>query len=467
MKQAGFVSIGFSLESAVPRILRTIGKVNPPNKKNSENIEREIEFIELGELIHWVDLEREFDFHDPIHFEEHVRALCDQFPHESKGIRQFYNKYANVVRWMMEWFTKSALGKISFVLTNLNTFFHFIRALNKPISKILDPYISDITLKEFISAFAISFGYFREEMSAILFVMSEMSYRFEGAWYPKGGAGALSKMLTEIYLKNGGTLKVGAEVKKLQTKGKKIESILYNDKRNKKEVSIKGNYVISDIDLTKLVNEMCIPNTFSKKYIQRINQRKTTYSSIIISLGIDLDLKKIGIDDYELWRFYASNANKEDLNRSTDNLNFENIPIELITCYSNLDPTCCPEGKSIISLIYYTNFEPWKKFLEANNKKSKQYYQFKEELGNVFINKIEKALKIENLREKIEVVDVATPLTLHGYTHNRNGANFGWRLNPKMQMTQAIRNKSSLKNLFLCGQWVMPGASISATSSTC
>lgn len=46
MKQAGFVSIGFSLESAVPRVLKTIGKVNPPESKNSNNFEKEIKFIE-------------------------------------------------------------------------------------------------------------------------------------------------------------------------------------------------------------------------------------------------------------------------------------------------------------------------------------------------------------------------------------------------------------------------------------
>ncbi len=46
MKQAGFQSIGFSLESAVPRILRTIGKVNPPNKKDDANYEREKFYIQ-------------------------------------------------------------------------------------------------------------------------------------------------------------------------------------------------------------------------------------------------------------------------------------------------------------------------------------------------------------------------------------------------------------------------------------
>lgn len=46
MKQAGFVSIGFSLESAVPRVLNTIGKVRPPGDINSEDFGKEIQYIE-------------------------------------------------------------------------------------------------------------------------------------------------------------------------------------------------------------------------------------------------------------------------------------------------------------------------------------------------------------------------------------------------------------------------------------
>ncbi|UCH92307.1 MAG: radical SAM protein [Candidatus Aminicenantes bacterium] len=46
MKEAGFISIGFSLESAVPHILRKIGKVQHPNTKTDDNFEKEKEFIE-------------------------------------------------------------------------------------------------------------------------------------------------------------------------------------------------------------------------------------------------------------------------------------------------------------------------------------------------------------------------------------------------------------------------------------
>ncbi len=46
MKEAGFKYIGFSLESAVPRILRVIGKIQNPKTKGDDNFEKEKKFIE-------------------------------------------------------------------------------------------------------------------------------------------------------------------------------------------------------------------------------------------------------------------------------------------------------------------------------------------------------------------------------------------------------------------------------------
>ena len=45
LKQAGFQSIGFSLESANPRVLRAIGKVNPTEIEYSKTFGKEIDFI--------------------------------------------------------------------------------------------------------------------------------------------------------------------------------------------------------------------------------------------------------------------------------------------------------------------------------------------------------------------------------------------------------------------------------------
>ncbi len=45
LKQAGFVSIGLSLESGVPRVLNTIGKVRPPSEFPSDNYEKENHYL--------------------------------------------------------------------------------------------------------------------------------------------------------------------------------------------------------------------------------------------------------------------------------------------------------------------------------------------------------------------------------------------------------------------------------------
>jgi anaerobic magnesium-protoporphyrin IX monomethyl ester cyclase len=45
MKEAGFKAVGFSLESAVPRILRKIGKVQHPNTKSDDSFEKEKKFV--------------------------------------------------------------------------------------------------------------------------------------------------------------------------------------------------------------------------------------------------------------------------------------------------------------------------------------------------------------------------------------------------------------------------------------
>ncbi|NIM16087.1 MAG: radical SAM protein [Candidatus Aminicenantes bacterium] len=46
LKEAGFQTVGFSLESAVPRVLRMIGKLQPPHIKPGDTFEKEREFIE-------------------------------------------------------------------------------------------------------------------------------------------------------------------------------------------------------------------------------------------------------------------------------------------------------------------------------------------------------------------------------------------------------------------------------------
>jgi phytoene dehydrogenase-like protein len=67
------------------------------------------------------------------------------------------------------------------------------------------------------------------------------------------------------------------------------------------------------------------------------------------------------------------------------------------------------------------------------------------------------------IRQKVEVIDVATPLSVERYTGNWQGSSCGWLLTKKtmLYMLTGIRKTlPGLGNFYMIGQWVEPGGSV-------
>ena len=62
----------------------------------------------------------------------------------------------------------------------------------------------------------------------------------------------------------------------------------------------------------------------------------------------------------------------------------------------------------------------------------------------------------------VEVTDVATPHTTWRYTRNYRGSFEGWLPNTKAINTSIARTLPGLNNLYMAGQWVMPGGGVPA-----
>ncbi|MBU0730444.1 MAG: NAD(P)/FAD-dependent oxidoreductase, partial [Proteobacteria bacterium] len=122
------------------------------------------------------------------------------------------------------------------------------------------------------------------------------------------------------------------------------------------------------------------------------------------------------------------------------------------------DPTMAPNGKSVLIITFKASYDYWKK-LRGNrvgyNKEKKQVAdQIIKELANRF----------PGIAEKIEAIDVATPVTYERYTANWKGAIEGWLVTPDtigMAMADGMgKTLPGLKNFYMAGQWVEPGGGI-------
>jgi len=124
------------------------------------------------------------------------------------------------------------------------------------------------------------------------------------------------------------------------------------------------------------------------------------------------------------------------------------------------DPTLSPKGKSIIEVIFSSNHKYWKDLLSID---LERYEAEKKQVASVVISELEK--RYPGIKEQVDMVDVATPLTFERYTGNWQGSFEGWRLTTKT-LLMSINGKGMsktlprLENFYMTGQWVEPGGGL-------
>jgi len=121
------------------------------------------------------------------------------------------------------------------------------------------------------------------------------------------------------------------------------------------------------------------------------------------------------------------------------------------------DSSMAPQGKSVVTVPFlFASYEYWKKLSENR----KEYLSEKKKLTDVVIDRLE--LRFPGIRDQIEQVDVATPVTYERYTGNWRGSYMGWK--PKLNgMGKGMsRTLPGLNNFYMAGQWVFPGGGVPA-----
>jgi phytoene dehydrogenase-like protein len=117
-----------------------------------------------------------------------------------------------------------------------------------------------------------------------------------------------------------------------------------------------------------------------------------------------------------------------------------------------------------LSIWCEADYDHWKA-LRADRER---YRAAKQEVAEQVIAALEG--RYPGLRQDIEVVDVATPVTYERYTANWRGAFAGWALTTrKMSMMMGTGMDKVLPDLdgfYMIGQWVEPGGNVELSAAS-
>jgi phytoene dehydrogenase-like protein len=125
----------------------------------------------------------------------------------------------------------------------------------------------------------------------------------------------------------------------------------------------------------------------------------------------------------------------------------------------NFDPTLAPAGKTVLMSMFLTDWAHWEKL--RGDKAA--YAAEKAQIEADCIQALEH--HFPGIRGKIEMVDIATPLTYERYSRNWKGVYMTWNITPEFRKKYRYIPKTvpGLANMYLASMWTnapggLPGA---------
>lgn len=249
---------------------------------------------------------------------------------------------------------------------------------------------------------------------------------------PKGGSRALAKSMEKRYLELGGKIELGKEVEEIIVEEGLAKGIIIENGEQ-----VNGDYIVPTCDTHVTFNKLLKGIYKDKWFEDKYSDPKTypLYPGVYVSLAVDADLSE-----------YPG-----DLVFQTTNFPYEDKTLDLISikhyCY---EPSFAPEGKSVVVAYINANYDWWKE----KRKNLKEYKESKSQTGNHIIERIEK--HFPELKGKISLLDVATPITFERYCGAYKGAYMSFANTPKGDTNPHNGIIKGVKNLYLAGQWLMP-----------
>lgn len=264
------------------------------------------------------------------------------------------------------------------------------------------------------------------------FIMATVSSK-NGA-YPMGGSLAMAQRMAKRATNLGAKIYYNQEVKRIIVdKGKAIGIELVNGNM------IEADYIVPANDLYVTI-ERLLEGKYTDDKIKKIYNQPEIYkapTSVSIGVGVACDLSH----RYETY--------------VTPITPFKVLSKEIweigIKHYCH-EKTFAPKGHSIMTIHLPAEYDEWKSL--ANDKET--YKKVKDDIEKSISSALEEVYP--EIKGKIEMITIATPLTYEKYCNAYKGAWMSFNANEKVKQFIHKGVLKDVKNMYMAGQWLQsPG----------
>ncbi|MCF0240988.1 MAG: NAD(P)/FAD-dependent oxidoreductase [Treponema sp.] len=293
--------------------------------------------------------------------------------------------------------------------------------------------------RDIFSAYWSYLGVNMDQIAFTHYSLMVEKYINKGASIPRHTSHQLSTRLLERFRQAGGECLFTCRAEEILFDGEKACGV-----RTTKG-NFYGDYILSNINpeitLGKLVPKDKVPD-FEKRLVSARNGNFCG-RMFTVYLGLDCSYEDLGITDYSIFFMNSADSVKE-YNSIKDK---EKNEFNIFLCYNVSNPDVSPKGTCICSFTSFHDPSFWDNLNPIEYAHKKTYYAEK------LIDNLKRKTGI-SLKEHIEEIEIASPLTFARYINVPEGSVYGYELREwdnSISRMMMIENDNAIPHFYHIG----------------
>ena len=266
---------------------------------------------------------------------------------------------------------------------------------------------------------------------------------------PRGGSRALSEAFAVAAERNGAQIRYDTRVLSILAEGRNIHGVILDDRTR-----LLAPRVVSAVDAKQTFYRLLHRDLIPDSYRRVLDNEAVSQPYAVISALVTLEPAVYGFDGTEV--FVCPSAGDSASLLSPDPAD---CPFRLVfPRYAELGADRSLRALQIVVPSTYSWHDHWA--TRPVPERGAEYRALKEEWSRTILGRAQEYLP--RLASHVELVDVATPISMYRHTLNAEGAPFGWRLDSRRRWKQRV---PFLDGLYQAGHWVTGPGALSVTRS--
>jgi prolycopene isomerase len=365
--------------------------------------------------------------------------LCREFPAEADGIKRFSSIVFDLAQEAIEF---SLSGKKPNELDPAK-FPTMATYAGCSVAEVLYSEVSDKKARTVLSMICNYLGQTPSRGAFAPFTMAVTSYLIYGPVHIRGKSQALSQAFVDTIEECGGQVWLNNGAARIIASGEKVRGVVAED-----GTRIECPYVVSNANPFSTCLELMGRENVPDWYLNRLGIWSPGIGTFNVFLGLDRPYADFGISSHETFvgSGYDDWETADEASKSAVDVDPPGISI---CTYNVADETFSPPGTTAMALTLGGYSGPWLKltpdeYVAAKDKMAEKAIAFADNLA-------------PGLRDHIEVMEVATPLTNIRYSGNPGGSFFGFAESRQPTGLERIPFRGPVEGLYFASAWVYLG----------